>query len=232
MSLIINSISYHGIVALTDSNTSYPPTDDDPIFRPAGTAKKLFRAKHIDLVISVCGSCEIEQQSAESWLPTFLEQSAGLSATQLADALLQRLRGQQEQRAQIVHIAGIDRSASIHTAYFAHISNVDLATPRYTTNPNGFELHWDLFNRPRDEFSTGTAMFSNGFGDGREPFFRLHRLNFEIIRDATNKFKFPNITAEAEILQSELDFIGLLFSHSDYGAPVIGGDIQREVISW
>ncbi|MCB1225588.1 MAG: hypothetical protein KDK99_07265, partial [Verrucomicrobiales bacterium] len=78
-------------------------------------------------------------------------------------------------------------------------------------------------------------VYCNGFPAGRQAYFAMLEMmagyRSQVWGNPNWQFQPPTtVEEERQYLKNDMEHIGILFSHSRYAAPFIGGDIQTHAI--
>jgi hypothetical protein len=137
----------------------------------------------------------------------------------------------------LIHLAGYVADAGLVHAALYFVRNIYgiATTGEYIDFRDDFQVSEDYWSRHRTHLDVPQYYF-NGFPDGRISYVRL--LNYmqpfleQAWNDPNTQFRAPRTLQEAaEIVRVEMQVINGLFLVSDYTGPLIGGDIQTELIA-
>jgi hypothetical protein len=237
MTLIVSRIDPLGIVQAADSNLTY----DDGTHARQG--QKVFRVGFAPAALSFAGAYVVGAESMDTWMTEAIDNYgritgptvAGL-AQRLAERLTAEMTPNQKSGPNLIHLAGYVEEAAVSHAVLYFIRNTLGIAPtgEYTDIVDHFDVSEDYWSRHRDHLEM-TQLYFNGYPEGRISYLRVVQHMGPMLGELWNNpatiFRPPRTLEEAEqIVKLEMQTIKVLFLVSDDPGPVIGGDIQTELI--
>jgi hypothetical protein len=237
MTLIVTSITNHGIVQASDSYLTRGGGT-----RPGGTGTKVFHLGFTDAALSLMGAFSVGGDRMDHWMPDAITTYSASNAPTLA-GFAEHLRGRLSTEladyewdvATLIHIAGYVDDGSVHPEFWfvRNAGNIDPATGEYTDITQEFQISEDFWGGDHLGPMQGGRLYFNGSPDGRINFYEVHNRLEQFFQPvwAQSGFRPPRSLEErAAIVDLEIRAICTMFITSDFDAPPIGGDPQIELV--
>jgi hypothetical protein len=241
MTIIKTVISNFGIIQASDSNVTRSDSKE------ATSDPKVFPLGFCDAALAYAGTYRIGEERLNSWMPHCIDDYASSENSSLrgfAEHLKRCLEtgmtdSQKTQNANLVHIAGYSSDESgIHPEFY-FVRNTPGINPedgKYKQPTGEFQISEDFWTRDyvssRDRLNPSSYhSYFNGTPDGRIAFFAFDQIFNAYLQDvwghSTWKFRPPRSLEElSSVIELQIRTIGILYSMSDYSAPLVGGEPQ------